>query len=77
MSSLKPAIWEKIKKEEREDKFDAQCEYCERHHVPLFVDRSDDECINCGKFLLDFYNLEECAKKHVTGCGHCNWSLCE
>ena len=77
MSALKPAMWEKIKSEERQDKFDAQCEYCERHFVPLFVDRPEDDCVHCGRLLLDFYNLEECAKEHITSCGHCNSSLCE
>ena len=75
MSSLKVDVWDRIKLEEREDKLEAQQEYCERHQLPIFVDVTAQECWNCGKYVLDGYNLEDCAKSHLTSCPFCNTSF--
>lgn len=75
MSSLSLGVWEKIKLEEREDKLEAQQEYCERHILPLFVDVRDQECIYCQKKIYDGYTLEDSAKTHLTSCPFCNTSF--
>ena len=77
MSNLQLGLWEKLKKEEREDKLEAQQEYCQRHQLPLFVDVQAQECFCCSKKIYDGYKLEDCAKSHLTSCPFCNTSFCD
>lgn len=68
--------YEQAKREERQEKFESQAEYCDKMLEPLFIIGPEDSC-ECGAKFLDYYTLDECRSKLLSSCPKCNRSLIE
>ena len=75
MTLPKYAVWEDLKKSEREKKIALQKKYCEDHKVPLFCDL--ERCPSCNQEFMLYIKEREAENKHITGCPLCDCSFCD
>lgn len=61
-----------IKRNELEDKYEAQREYCKSKNYPMFAMK---KC-SCGHDVFKDYSLNESSSTLITSCKKCHRSFC-